>query len=91
MVQSSVKPHKSGVLTFKNSGADEYSAEFYHNEILVDKYVLKARKNAERKITGASGLEDCIDPVDSVFIYKRQNTGSFRQWIGIRSLLRSFR
>lgn len=71
MVQSSVKPHKSGVLTFKNTGADEYSAEFYHNEILVDKYVLKARKTAERKITGASGLEDCIDPVDSVFIYKK--------------------
>lgn len=70
-ISASVEPHQTGILSFKNSGADKYSAGFYHNDILIDRYMICRRHDSGKALNGMSDLYDCIAPINASLICKK--------------------
>lgn len=61
----SVEPHKSGTVSFKNTGADRYNVKFFFHDIQVDEYVLSNSKEVRRISAENARISECLDLIDS--------------------------
>lgn len=61
-----IEPHKSGMLSFQNTGADRYNVKFFFHDILVDEYVLSSGNAANRISAGGVRIIECSDLIDSL-------------------------
>lgn len=70
-ISSSVKPHKSGIISFKENGGNRYTVEFYQGDILVDRYNIHRPASCVETPSGSPCLDDCIKPISKQLICKK--------------------
>ena len=61
-----IEPHKSGMLSFQNTGAGRYNVKFFFNDILVDEYVLSSGNAANPIPAGGARIIERLDLIDSL-------------------------